>query len=140
VVFEWLSGLTYNIFSRKGIAVKPRGPLPGGTIFCSSSDQLRQSPDAEYAVLCKHNVLRHAAELSKRQPPPSFPASTMSDQLKEILDVPQQFIRDGIFFLNRCTKPTRQGNPPTPIRFPSIKLTCRKNFCQSRGPLELDFW
>ena len=34
---------------------------------------------------------------------------TMSDQIKELLDVPREFIKDGIFFLNRCTKPTKRG-------------------------------
>jgi protein transport protein SEC61 subunit gamma and related proteins len=35
----------------------------------------------------------------------------MSDQVQEILDIPRDFFRDGAFFLNRCTKPTKKGNP-----------------------------
>lgn len=30
----------------------------------------------------------------------------MSDQLKEIADIPRDFLRDGTLFLNRCTKRT----------------------------------
>ena len=33
----------------------------------------------------------------------------MSDQIKEILDIPRDFFKDGAFFLNRCTKPSKQG-------------------------------
>ena len=33
----------------------------------------------------------------------------MSDQVKQILDVPRDFIKDGAFFLNRCTKPSKRG-------------------------------
>ncbi|KAF9654214.1 protein translocase SEC6 [Thelephora ganbajun] len=32
----------------------------------------------------------------------------MSDKIKEFLEVPQQFIRDGNQFLTRCTKPTQK--------------------------------
>jgi hypothetical protein len=34
----------------------------------------------------------------------------MSDQVKEILDIPRDFFRDGAFFLNRCTKPSKRGD------------------------------
>jgi len=30
----------------------------------------------------------------------------MSDKIREFMDVPQQFIRDGNQFLTRCTKPS----------------------------------
>jgi len=33
----------------------------------------------------------------------------MSDQVKEILDIPHEFFKDGMFFLNRCTKPNKRG-------------------------------
>jgi len=33
----------------------------------------------------------------------------MSEEIKQILDVPRDFIRDGAFFLNRCTKPSKRG-------------------------------
>jgi hypothetical protein len=33
----------------------------------------------------------------------------MSDQVKQLLGVPREFIKDGAFFLNRCTKPSRKG-------------------------------
>jgi len=36
----------------------------------------------------------------------------MSDQVKQLLDVPRDFVKDGAFFLNRCTKPNRKGNTP----------------------------
>ena len=39
----------------------------------------------------------------------------MSDQLKQLLDVPRDFIKDGAFFLNRCTKPSRKGMSPLSI-------------------------
>jgi len=32
----------------------------------------------------------------------------MSDQLKEFADMPQEFIKDGMQFLNRCTKPDKR--------------------------------
>lgn len=35
---------------------------------------------------------------------------TMSDQVKEILDIPRDFFKDGAFFINRCTKPSKRGS------------------------------
>ncbi|KAL8792594.1 MAG: hypothetical protein Q9195_004817 [Heterodermia aff. obscurata] len=32
----------------------------------------------------------------------------MSDQLKEIADIPKDFLRDGTQFMNRCTKPDKR--------------------------------
>ena len=32
----------------------------------------------------------------------------MSDQIKELLDIPRDFMRDGTQLLNRCTKPDRR--------------------------------
>ncbi|KAF2802909.1 protein translocase SEC6 [Mytilinidion resinicola] len=32
----------------------------------------------------------------------------MSDQLKEFADMPQEFVKDGMQFLNRCTKPDKR--------------------------------
>ncbi|KAH8907921.1 protein transporter Sec61 subunit gamma [Coniochaeta ligniaria NRRL 30616] len=32
----------------------------------------------------------------------------MSDQVQEILDVPREFVKDGIQFLNRCQKPDKK--------------------------------
>jgi len=32
----------------------------------------------------------------------------MSDQVKELLDIPRDFVKDGAFFLNRCTKPSKR--------------------------------
>ncbi|KAK7628571.1 hypothetical protein IWX50DRAFT_652761 [Phyllosticta citricarpa] len=32
----------------------------------------------------------------------------MSDQLKELADVPKDFIKDGTLFINRCTKPDKR--------------------------------
>ncbi|RPD55911.1 secE/sec61-gamma protein [Lentinus tigrinus ALCF2SS1-7] len=32
----------------------------------------------------------------------------MSEKLKEFVDIPQQFIRDGNQFLTRCTKPSHK--------------------------------
>lgn len=34
---------------------------------------------------------------------------SMSDQVKEILDFPRDFFKDGAFFINRCTKPSKRG-------------------------------
>ncbi|KAF6222900.1 hypothetical protein HO133_000951 [Letharia lupina] len=31
----------------------------------------------------------------------------MSDQFKEILDIPRDFLHDGTQFMNRCTKPDK---------------------------------
>jgi len=31
----------------------------------------------------------------------------MSDQFKELADIPRDFVRDGTQFLNRCTKPDK---------------------------------
>ncbi len=33
----------------------------------------------------------------------------MSDTIKEIVDIPQNFFREGTHFVNRCTKPNRKG-------------------------------
>ncbi|KAJ7786501.1 hypothetical protein B0H16DRAFT_1708660 [Mycena metata] len=33
----------------------------------------------------------------------------MSDKVREFVEVPQQFIRDGSQFLTRCTKPSDKG-------------------------------
>ncbi|KAF2476418.1 secE/sec61-gamma protein [Lindgomyces ingoldianus] len=30
------------------------------------------------------------------------------DQVKELADVPQEFVRDGLQFINRCTKPDKR--------------------------------
>lgn len=32
----------------------------------------------------------------------------MADQVQEILDVPREFVKDGIQFLNRCQKPDKK--------------------------------
>ncbi|KAL8826946.1 MAG: hypothetical protein Q9191_003483 [Dirinaria sp. TL-2023a] len=32
----------------------------------------------------------------------------MSDQLKELADIPKDFMRDGTQFMNRCTKPDKR--------------------------------
>ncbi|EHA46271.1 hypothetical protein MCOR27_005786 [Pyricularia oryzae] len=32
----------------------------------------------------------------------------MSDSVQEILDVPREFVKDGIQFLNRCQKPDKK--------------------------------
>ncbi|CAG8492936.1 1403_t:CDS:2 [Diversispora eburnea] len=33
----------------------------------------------------------------------------MSDQIKEFVEVPRQFVKEGTQFINRCTKPDRRG-------------------------------
>jgi protein transport protein SEC61 subunit gamma-like protein len=40
----------------------------------------------------------------------------MSDQLKQLLDVPREFFKDGAYFLNRCTKPDKRGTHCGPFR------------------------
>ena len=49
--------------------------------------------------------------------PPSIPLEQknllfntvkMADQLKEIADIPQEFLKDGMQFINRCTKPDKR--------------------------------
>ncbi|KAH9884024.1 protein transporter Sec61 subunit gamma [Xylariomycetidae sp. FL2044] len=32
----------------------------------------------------------------------------MSDQVQEILDLPKDFVKDGMGFMNRCTKPDQK--------------------------------
>ncbi|KAL2353737.1 secE/sec61-gamma protein [Cryomyces antarcticus] len=32
----------------------------------------------------------------------------MSDQIREMMDVPRDFLKDGTQFLNRCTKPDKR--------------------------------
>ncbi|KAI9670761.1 MAG: Sec61p translocation complex subunit [Caeruleum heppii] len=32
----------------------------------------------------------------------------MSDQLREMAEIPRDFLRDGTLFLNRCTKPDKR--------------------------------
>ncbi|KAK7511926.1 translocation complex subunit Sss1 [Phyllosticta citriasiana] len=53
----------------------------------------------------------------------------MSDQLKELADVPKDFIKDGTLFINRCTKRTyisgtSKTRPPSfaPLSEPSCAL------------------
>ncbi|ORY32554.1 hypothetical protein BCR39DRAFT_522813 [Naematelia encephala] len=31
----------------------------------------------------------------------------MSEKVRELVDIPQQFVKEGTLFVNRCTKPTR---------------------------------
>lgn len=33
----------------------------------------------------------------------------MSDKIREFVDVPKEFFKDGMQFMNRCTKPDRKG-------------------------------
>lgn len=33
----------------------------------------------------------------------------MSDQIKEFVEMPKQFMKEGSQFVNRCTKPDRKG-------------------------------
>ena len=33
----------------------------------------------------------------------------MSEQVKELIDMPKQFVKEGTQFINRCTKPDRRG-------------------------------
>jgi protein transport protein SEC61 subunit gamma-like protein len=44
----------------------------------------------------------------------------MSEQLKEIAEIPRDFLRDGTLFLNRCTK---RSFPSLQIHFRSQQLT-----------------
>jgi len=32
----------------------------------------------------------------------------MSDKIREMAEIPQQFVKEGTQFVNRCTKPTRE--------------------------------
>jgi hypothetical protein len=52
----------------------------------------------------------------------------MSDTIKEIVDIPQNFFREGTHFVNRCTKPNRKGasflSPPALL---SVVLASRAN-------------
>ncbi|GFZ44109.1 hypothetical protein JCM24511_01830 [Saitozyma sp. JCM 24511] len=32
----------------------------------------------------------------------------MSERLKEVSEIPSQFVKEGTLFVNRCTKPTRE--------------------------------
>ncbi|KAF2460419.1 hypothetical protein BDY21DRAFT_335364 [Lineolata rhizophorae] len=32
----------------------------------------------------------------------------MADQMKELMDVPRDFLKDGTQFINRCTKPDKR--------------------------------
>lgn len=36
------------------------------------------------------------------------PQNNMSDQLKELADIPKDFVKDGTQFINRCTKPDKR--------------------------------
>jgi hypothetical protein len=33
----------------------------------------------------------------------------MSEQIKEFIEMPKQFMKEGTQFINRCTKPDRKG-------------------------------
>ena len=33
----------------------------------------------------------------------------MSDKIREFVEVPQEFFKDGMQFMKRCTKPDRKG-------------------------------
>ena len=39
-------------------------------------------------------------------PGPRTPSATMSDQIRELAEIPRDFLREGTLFLNRCTKRT----------------------------------
>jgi len=39
---------------------------------------------------------------------PNLPEADMSEKLKEFIEVPQEFLRDGNQFLVRCTKPSQK--------------------------------
>lgn len=38
----------------------------------------------------------------------AFYNTNMSEKLQEVLEIPQEFVRDGNQFLTRCTKPSRK--------------------------------
>jgi hypothetical protein len=66
----------------------------------------------------------------------------MSDQVKQLLDIPRDFIKDGAFFLNRCTKPSRKGtlSPLHPNLVLIERADVAKNLLIFRGLWELDSW
>lgn len=47
-----------------------------------------------------------SASLSRFLPVHQTHISNMSDQVQEILDVPREFVKDGLQFMNRCQKRT----------------------------------
>ena len=56
----------------------------------------------------------------------------MSDTIKEIVDIPQNFFREGTHFVNRCTKPNRKGEQLVLLAPRVLRLTsCFLSF-QSR--------
>jgi len=46
----------------------------------------------------------------------------MSEQIREILDIPRDFVKDGMFFLNRCTKPSKRGSYPVVKGFDDVEF------------------
>jgi protein transport protein SEC61 subunit gamma and related proteins len=36
----------------------------------------------------------------------------VSDSAKQLLDIPREFFKDSLFFVNRCTKPNKRGIIP----------------------------
>ena len=57
---------------------------------------------------------------------------TMADQLKEIADIPRDFLRDGTQFVNRCTKrtlsPFLEQDLPDPTPYPRFECQKKKRF------------
>ena len=48
--------------------------------------------------------------------------NSMSEQIREILDIPRDFVKDGMFFLNRCTKPSKRGSYPVVKGFDDVEF------------------
>ena len=63
---------------------------------------LAPSPKTVGPLLPHH----HPIPLEQQNLP--FNAVKMADQLKEIADIPQEFLKDGMQFINRCTKPDKR--------------------------------
>ncbi|CAK5280587.1 unnamed protein product, partial [Mycena citricolor] len=76
---------------------------------------------AVFGELSRHHV--HALLLLSSTTPIRSFYSTMSDKVREFVEIPQQFVREGSQFMTRCTKPSEKGACTSPLRIHSSSLT-----------------
>lgn len=116
-----ISRLMLHLCRSTGLVVEKKMNAENPIVYWPTTGTTwRQKPKAYalsfYAAVEKiSNRTLHVLSTSVFTPPSipsSFPLATMSDTIKEIVDIPQNFFREGTHFVNRCTKPNRKGIHP----------------------------
>ncbi|KAF8216036.1 hypothetical protein K438DRAFT_2008267 [Mycena galopus ATCC 62051] len=57
----------------------------------------------------------------------------MSDKVREFVEIPQQFVRDGSQFLTRCTKPSEKGSFVQALFAPAHPVLEFSQICKAVG-------